>query len=329
MLFSAIMMPGAMVFTVPSGKVYTLVSSSVTPDEYSKAVTTAKTISGLIRSSGEGDEGGIDAMIDTLVALASPAVKIVQAGEGRVTVTDGVVYYDDSALHGAVVDRILWGLKEGFEMTAHLRFIERIMLNPSKRAIDETFRFIESNRMGLSDDGFILAYKVVADDFTDIHSHTFDNSPGKVCEMPRNAVNDNPNVTCSDGLHVCSHSYLRHYGQGGGSRIVIVKIDPADVVSIPIDYNNAKMRCCRYEVIAEYTAEDKDDILASKPVWSTSEFFGSDKDDVGDDEDEDEEDEDDEGDEDEEVVETLKDALEDMKDKVSEIEIMLRRYNEY
>ena len=32
---------------------------------------------------------------------------------------------------------------------------------------------------------------------------------------------------------------------------MIVKINPADVVSIPTDYNGAKGRCCRYQVVAE------------------------------------------------------------------------------
>ena len=32
---------------------------------------------------------------------------------------------------------------------------------------------------------------------------------------------------------------------------MLLKINPADVVSIPIDYNNSKGRCCRYEVIKE------------------------------------------------------------------------------
>jgi len=32
-----------------------------------------------------------------------------------------------------------------------------------------------------------------------------------------------------------------------------VKIDPADVVAIPTDYNNAKMRICKYEVLGVVT----------------------------------------------------------------------------
>ena len=77
-----------------------------------------------------------------------------------------------------------------------------------------------------------------------------DNSPGTIVEMERYKVDDNKDQTCSTGLHFCGMSYLPHFG-GSDSRTVIVKIDPADVVSIPSDYNGAKGRACRYEVIGE------------------------------------------------------------------------------
>jgi hypothetical protein len=74
------------------------------------------------------------------------------------------------------------------------------------------------------------------------------NSVGQVVEMERNTVDDDKDRTCSSGLHFCSQSYLAHFG---GERTVIVKINPRDVVSIPSDYNDAKGRACRYEVIGE------------------------------------------------------------------------------
>jgi hypothetical protein len=49
------------------------------------------------------------------------------------------------------------------------------------------------------------------------------------------------------------------YG-GGSDRIVIVKINPMDVVSIPKDYNNAKGRCCRYIVVNEVPNDTKTQI---------------------------------------------------------------------
>ena len=71
--------------------------------------------------------------------------------------------------------------------------------------------------------------------------------------MPRNEVEDNPEKTCSAGLHVCSYDYLDNYSSSECDldRVVICEVDPQDVVSIPSDYNNAKMRVCKYKVIDE------------------------------------------------------------------------------
>jgi hypothetical protein len=66
-------------------------------------------------------------------------------------------------------------------------------------------------------------------------------------------------------LHFCSQEYLPHFG-GSDSRVVIVKINPRDVVSIPTDYNNAKGRACRYEVIGEVGANPDDATEFDKPV---------------------------------------------------------------
>jgi hypothetical protein len=87
--------------------------------------------------------------------------------------------------------------------------------------------------------------------------------------MPRNEVDDNRSNLCSDGLHFCSFSYLGHFGSGAGNRVLIVKVDPADVVSIPADYNDAKARACRMEVIGEI--EEQKDVLAKTPVYKKTE----------------------------------------------------------
>jgi hypothetical protein len=39
---------------------------------------------------------------------------------------------------------------------------------------------------------------------------------------------------------------------------MILKINPADVVSIPTDYDGAKGRCMKYEVVAEVDGDPKD-----------------------------------------------------------------------
>jgi hypothetical protein len=142
-----------------------------------------------------------------------------------------------------------------------VNFMHNLMKNPSKRSVDELYGFLEKNNLPLTPDGHFLAYKKVRRDFKDIHSGTMDNSPGTIVEMERNQVDDNKDQTCSTGLHFCGLSYLDHFG-GSDSRVVIVKIDPADVVSIPSDYNGAKGRACRYEVIGEMGVKAEDAFTA-------------------------------------------------------------------
>lgn len=66
--------------------------------------------------------------------------------------------------------------------------------------------------------------------------------------MERSLVDDNPNNTCSSGLHVASFKYAEDFGSG---RLVLCEVDPRDVVSVPVDYNSQKMRTCKYKVIGE------------------------------------------------------------------------------
>jgi hypothetical protein len=92
-----------------------------------------------------------------------------------------------------------------------------------------------------------------------------DNSVGKTVEMERNTVDDNASNTCSTGLHFCSLSYLDHFG-GSDSRVMVLKINPRDVVSIPADYNATKGRACRYEVIDEIGGKAEEAFVAPVQV---------------------------------------------------------------
>jgi hypothetical protein len=177
--------------------------------------------------------------------------------KGSISIRDGQVFYGDLEVRGSVVDRILQMVREDFDAQPMLKFLENLMQNPSKRAVDELYGFLEATRLPITDDGCFLAYKKVNNEYRDFYTGKMDNSVGQVLEMPRNQVDDNRDRTCSQGLHFCSLSYLPHY-HGGQGRVVIVKINPADVVSIPSDYNNAKGRAWRYEVVGEYTAPERE-----------------------------------------------------------------------
>lgn len=277
--FSGIITPQSMSFTTPDGKVHNVTLDHQNFDQIKE------TIKLLQRALTAGDADEAAEHHEHLNELVDIAKVITDAGDGRVKVLDGVVFYDGEPIHNAVTSRILWGLKEGFDMTAYLNFLDNLMQNPSNRAVEEVYGFIESNNMGIMEDGRILAYKRVRDDFKDIYTGKFDNAPGQIVQMRRNRVDDNKEVTCSHGLHVCAQTYLPHYGAGPGNTIVVVAVWPKDFVSIPVDYANAKARVCEYEVLSEYDGDDKDDLLATKAVWSDDDFNDSydEDDDDGDD----------------------------------------------
>lgn len=202
---------------------------------------------------------------DTIKDLISVKSAIVKFSEGKVSILDDVVCYNGVPVHNALATRILKMFNEGFPIKHFCKFMENLELNPSYRARTELYGFLEACNLPITDDGCFLAYKKIRSDWTDTRTGTFDNSIGSTPSMPRRNVNENPNDTCSVGLHVCSYSYLEYFG---GQRIISVKVNPADVVSVPIDYNNAKMRTCKYEVLKEldFDESQKNDVLSKGSV---------------------------------------------------------------
>jgi len=194
---------------------------------------------------------------EDIEALLDVASSISIASDGKVTVLEGCVCYDGREVINPLTDRILTFVKEGLPFKPMIRFLENLMENPSRTSIQELYLFLENATLPITEDGCFLAYKKVGDDYLDLYSHSIDNSVGEAPEVPRNSVDDVRDNLCSYGLHFCSLEYLPKY-HGGSGRVMIVKIDPKDVVSIPSDYNNAKGRCCKYEVIGEHTDPEKE-----------------------------------------------------------------------
>jgi len=192
---------------------------------------------------------------DLVKDIIEPKQVVLNYGKGNVSVKGETLYWKGEVLNSGLAIRMIAMLQEGFPIEPMVNFMENLFQNPSKRAVDELYGFLEKNQLPITDDGYFLAYKKVRANYFDVHSGTMDNSVGKIVEMERNKVDDNKDQTCSTGLHFCGQSYLSHFG---GERVVIVKVHPADVVSIPSDYNGAKGRACRYEVIGEVGASEED-----------------------------------------------------------------------
>lgn len=188
-------------------------------------------------------------------ALMNKPQFVEKESKGEFQVRDGRIYAGGKEIPGQLGRQIMGFLNEGLPFQPLMRFWENLKNNPSYRAVNDLFTFLEKNDHPITEDGKFIAYKRVnrGDDgvLRDAHTGTFVNDPGSVCEMSRNEVDENPEHECSAGLHVANWYYAQNIYGGQfhkGNEMIEVEVDPSDVVAIPTDYNSSKMRVCKYRV---------------------------------------------------------------------------------
>lgn len=200
---------------------------------------------------------------DDIPDIVDAASRIKKFSKGTFVVQDGEILVNGVPAPAALGKKILKFSNEGLPYEPLVKFAEKLQLNPSFRAVNELFSFLEKNDHPITEEGNFIAYKRVRGDFKDIYTGTMDNSVGTYVEMPRNRVNEDPTQTCSHGLHVANWDYAHnHYGTQGPDttdKMLEVEVNPADVVAVPIDYNNSKMRVCAYTVLDEIDSEHSSD----------------------------------------------------------------------
>ncbi len=223
---------------------YILGSDSVTVFVQKKPYTVnrdSKIFSSVMKAIAAEDE-------DKVFDLVNLKDSFAKQSNGRVYIKDNAIFAGDREVTGLISSRIFEMLDLGLNVEPMFAFIDNLMKNPSNRAVNELYGFIDACNLPITEDGCFLAYKKVRGDYMDCHSGTIRNAIGDRPKMARNLVDEDKDRTCSHGLHFCSVEYLKHFG---GERLMVLKINPADVVAIPSDYNNSKGRACEYEVVDE------------------------------------------------------------------------------
>lgn len=204
---------------------------------------------------------------DSIRELIQPLVTVAQkmsALSERVSVDGKQVYFDGDPLRGELSDVIRDMFTEGNTNFGPLvNFLEKAKTNPSLKSIDDLYRWIRNGDLLIDPEGYLVAYKGVKVDkdgtSLSISSGTalvngekvtgcIPNRPGDIISMPRSEVNDDELVACSTGLHAGTYRYASQFAQG---RLLLVKINPRDVVSVPADSQDQKIRCSRYTVLTE------------------------------------------------------------------------------
>lgn len=219
----------------------------------------------------------------------------------RFALVNDLLALDGVAFSNAVTDKVLKMIDAGNDPQALFNFLTKVRLNPSNVAQKELLLFCTANGFMIHADGDLLAYKAVRPDFSDIHSGSVNYKLASlmsadeldalrrgglqgrqknvsvtvengvtVVSMPRFAVDDIRDNVCSNGLHFAAHEYAKMFG-GSNSNMLLLKLSPADVVSIPSDYKNQKGRCSKFTVVALLSEAAP---LAEKEVYDDRDWGG-------------------------------------------------------
>lgn len=191
----------------------------------------------------------------------------------------GQITYLGEPFPEEVTKEVLRRIDVGQPIDPLARLLIRVRNNPSASSQRETLLFSAANDFLITETGMIVAYKAVGTGYHDSHSGTVCYMPAQlmtaeqrqqyepgvsgqglernvttqvidgltVVSIPRHAVDDNRQKACSYGLHVAAHEYAK----GFASRLLLVLVDPADIVSVPYDHGDQKVRVCRLTVLAE------------------------------------------------------------------------------
>lgn len=203
-----------------------------------------------------------EAKLMNMVIPALTAGKTLTRLSERVSFDGSNILFDGDILDNAVAKHIIRIMNEGGSQDSYkalVNFMEKLYTNPSEKSRDTLYDFIVRHGITIDPDGDFYVYKGVRADGKSINSGFgivngvsmnghLPNSPGSVLEMPRAKVDADTAVGCSTGLHAGSYEYATWFARG---MLLLVKVNPRDVVSVPDCTSFSKIRVCRYKVVTQ------------------------------------------------------------------------------
>lgn len=197
---------------------------------------------------------------DTVLSFVDRPQYLVKYSEGRVKVVDGAVLYDDQPIHGYVVDKILAFMEAALPIGPIVRFLDDLQNAKAEHVKEDLYKFLELNDLPLTDDGGFLAYKQVKADGSPffIAGTNIVYKVGETYEMEYKDCDTSRDECGRQGWHCGNRSF---WGAGnfdakgdytGNGRMLMVKLMPSWVVSVPSSASGSKLRAFKMEVVAEY-----------------------------------------------------------------------------
>src|SRR5690606_31293093 len=144
----------------------------------------------ILKACNENDAETVERLVDKATMVAVRSNNLFKVIDGVVSVLHNGSYH---TCPDALSSRIVKFIDRGLDVKPLVKFYQRLLLNPSKRALDCLYRYLEHNNTpivadvvnGVDYTGCFVAWKSVTQNFKDCHTGTFDNSPGTLVSIPR------------------------------------------------------------------------------------------------------------------------------------------------
>jgi len=215
-----------------------------------------------------------DADVLRLADAAATALTELRRLSDRVMIKGDTVLFDGDPMENRLTRHLIEMIKGGDKnYEGYVLFLENVRANPSKASRKFLFKFLDRHDLVITRDGCFLGYKGVGsngkslaagkedvtvtylDGHVEVHRGHIPYPEGATVEMSRKLVDPNRDVACSVGLHVGNFRYADEWGRDG--KLLLVKVNPRDVVSVPSDSNDEKIRAHRFTVIEENVARER------------------------------------------------------------------------
>ena len=220
-----------------------------------------------ILTSTPVDEIDEAALLELLIPALSVGKNLNRLSE-RVAFDGSNILFDGDVVADAIAEHILRIVKEGGNPDSYkalVAFMEKLYTNPSESSRNSLYDFIVRHNITIDPDGDFYAYKGVKADLGSVWegfgivdgvsmNGSLPNKPGSILEIPRSKVNADNAIGCGTGLHAGTYAYAEGWARGV---LLLVKINPRDVVSVPSCSSYQKLRTCRYKVISQTTQQTK------------------------------------------------------------------------
>lgn len=202
----------------------------------------------------------------------------------RVSYANGYLFLDDDLVADGLAKHVVRMVMAEEDVAPWVALLENIQQNPSVNSRGQLFNYIDRNQITITREGELVLYKYVYrnhdEEFKSVsdpekvaayrsgnagpaivngvphRSGCVPQDIGDVVSMPRSEVTDDPDIACSSGLHVGAWAYIQGY-----ECKLEIHVHPRDVVSVPSDSQERKVRVCKYRIIGEVGQEYTEPVL--------------------------------------------------------------------